>query len=362
MLRHRGGLHQPPERTVEEIQPMTVPDLRGGVDLHAHWLGTDVFTDGVLPADLPHLVVLDEERGQVVRAGQVFREVRAPLWDVGARLRDLDAAGIEQQVLSPVPVTFPYTGDRGAARAYAVAMNRSIAAAVSRGDGRLHGLGTVPLPHAADSTEVLRELMGGTTPLLGVEIGARPGGHELDSPALQPFFEAAEALGALVFVHPADGGSGTVRRSGQPYDFGLGMHADTALAAGALVFGGVLERFPCLRVVLAHGCGGFAWSYPRLRLGAGLFDGAPVEAIDERVRSLYVDTLVLDPEHLRLLVHRFGADRVVVGTDHPFFPDLTGDVRSFLVDAEARGALPPGGAQQVFRDNGLQLLGSRVPS
>jgi aminocarboxymuconate-semialdehyde decarboxylase len=329
--------------------------LHGGVDLHAHWLGEDAFDDGTAVDRFPRLVV-EGDRGRIMRGDDVFREVRSSLWDVGSRLRDLDASGIDVQVVSPVPVTFPYLEDAGAALAHAVAMNRSIGRAVQEAGGRLVGLGTVPLNHPAAAVEVLRTSMTGTTALAGVEIGARVGGHELDDPALLPFFEAAADLGALVFVHPSDGGAGTLRRSGQPYDFGLGMHADTALAAGALVFGGVLERFPGLRVVLAHGCGGFAWSYPRLRLGAELLQGASVATLDDRVRSLYVDTLVLDPEHLRLLVHRFGADRIVLGTDHPFFPDVTSDARTFLAGAESDGVLPRGGAQQVFRENGLDLL------
>lgn len=339
---------------------MDASAMRGGVDLHAHWLGADVLGAGEAPGPWPHLVVDDDGSGRIVRDGRTFRAVRPSLWDVPSRLRDLDAAGIELQVISPVPVTFPYAGDVGEATAYATAMNRSIATAVRHGRGRLAGLGTVPLAHPGAAVDVLAAVMSGPEPLCGVEIGTRPGGRELDDPALLPFFEAAEALGALVFVHPSDGGADVVRRGGQPYDFGLGMHADTALAAGALVLGGVLERFPDLLVLLAHGCGGFAWSYPRLRLGAELFDGAAVHEADERVRSLHVDTLVLDPEHLRLLVHRFGIDRVVLGTDHPFFPALTSDARGFLTGAEHDGALPAGGAERVFRDNGRDLLARRA--
>jgi aminocarboxymuconate-semialdehyde decarboxylase len=335
---------------------MDSSEVCNGVDLHAHWFGTDVFADGEDPGPWPHLVV-DADGGRIVVDGRPFRGVRPSLWDVDTRLADLDAASIERQVISPVPVTFPYDADAGAAAEYARAMNRSIQTAVERGQGRLLGIGTVPLLQPGSAVEVLAEAMSGPNPLLGVEIGARIVDRELDDPRLLPFFEAAEELGVLIFVHPADGGSGTIRRTGQPYDFGLGMHADTALAAAALVFGGVLDRVPALRLVLAHGCGGFAWSYPRLRLGSELFTEIEPAALDDRVRSLFVDTLVLDPEHLRLLVHRFGADRIVLGTDHPFFPGVTSGVRNFLIEAEDAGALPPGGAQRAFRTNGLGLLG-----
>lgn len=333
-----------------------------GFDVHAHWFGPDL---AVPPRHAdprwPRLVRDTEDRGRILLGERHFRDVAATLWDVEARLADLDAAGIATQLISPVPVTFPYWADRDRSARYARATNESIAAAVSTGRGRLLGLGNVPLPHVPEAVRELETIMAGPEDFRGVEIGARVGELDLDDTRLLPFFEAAEALGAVVLVHPGDGGSGTVRRSGQPYDFGLGMHTDTALAATALVFGGVLERCPGLRVVLAHGCGSFPWSYPRLRLGAQTFQRAVPERLDELVRALWVDTLVLDPEHLRLLAHRFGLDHVVLGTDHPFFPAITGDARAFLSRAEASGALPPGGATRVFADNGRAFASAAAP-
>lgn len=339
---------------------MTAPrpdELRDGFDVHAHWLGVD---QTVLPsyadARWPTLVVDEADRGRLLLGDRTFREVRGSLWDVPTRLADMDAAGIGTQVISPVPVAFPYWASAAAATAYAEVTNASIRAALARAGGRLLGLLNLPLPHVQESVGMLEEAMRADPRMLGFEIGARVGEMELDDPRLLPVFEAAQDLGAVVFVHPGDGGGGTLRRGGQPYDFGLGMPTDTALAAGALVFGGVLERFPALRVVLAHGCGGFAWSYPRMRLGAEIFSAADGPRLDELVGSLWVDSLVLDPEHLRLLAHRFGADRVLLGTDHPFFPSLTARCREVLAEAEATGALAPGGALRVFADNGRALV------
>ena len=337
---------------------MTLPDeLDGGVDVHAHWFGTDLTVpQRYVDPRWPRLAVDSAERGRILLGDRRFRDVRASLWDVDARVADLDRCGIDVQVISPVPVTFPYWADRGSAVHYARTTNASIARAVDGAGGRLAGLGTLPLPHVPDAVTELTTLMT-HSPLLGVEIGARVGDLELDDPALLPFFEAAESLDALVLIHPADGGGGSVRRGGPVYSFGLGMHVDTGLAATALVFGGVLDRFPRLRVVLAHGCGSYAWSYPRLRRGAELFGGTAGGArLDELTASLYVDSLVLDPEHLRLLEHRFGPDRVLLGTDHPFFPDVTAGARDFVTGAEKTGALAPGGAHRIFAANGRALL------
>lgn len=144
---------------------------------------------------------------------------------------------------------------------------------------------------------------------------------------------------------------------GQPYDFGLGMLTDTAMAASALVFGGVLERFPRLRVGMAHGCGTFGWAYPRLRRAHQQWGEGPVVAVDQRMRSLWVDTLVLDPEHLRLLVDRFGPDKVMVGTDYPFFPDVFVAAGDLVPDAAHAGIVQAGDVRSIVRDNALAFLG-----
>ncbi|MFB9385526.1 amidohydrolase family protein [Pseudonocardia petroleophila] len=179
--------------------------------------------------------------------------------------------------------------------------------------------------------------------LLGVEIGTRVGERDLDDPSLDPVWAALAATGSAVLVHPVDEGRGVLRRTGPPYDLGLGMLADTALAAGALVFGGVLERHPDLRVALAHGCGAFPWAYPRLRVAAarGGVTGDPARR-DELVRLLYADTLVFDDEHLRLLVHRFGPGRLLLGSDAPFFPDQMALSIASVERARSAAVLPPG--------------------
>lgn len=341
-----------------------IDELAGvvGVDAHAHFFGADLadalsaaFPDA--PQDLrwPRLVT-DGSSGTLMLGETPFRTVRSVLWDVDERIAELDAAGIAIQVISPVPVMLAYWAEEDAAIRYSTATNDSIAAAVSRSRGRLAGLGTVPLPHVAAAVaelqRVVRELR-----LPGVEIGTQIAGYDLDAPDLDPFFAAAEKLGAVLFVHPTDGGGGVVRRGGQPYDFGLGMTTDTAVAATALVFGGVLDRHPDLRICLAHGCGTFTWSYPRLRLGAQIWNDADPAHLDRLLASLWVDSLVFDPEHLRLLVHRFGADRIVLGTDYPFVAGQLDGARTFLAGAHDRGALTRENAADVLGRNAQVLFG-----
>ncbi len=295
-----------------------------------------------------------------MRGQEIFRRVRAPLWNVEARLAELDAAGIAAQLVSPVPVTMTYWSQPSAAVAFTRGLNDALAADVRRSGGRLIGLGGLPLPDvdaAIDELRRLRTELG----LAGVEIGSRIGEYELDDPHLRPFFSAAEALDAIIFVHPTDGGGGAIRRSGTPYDIGLGMLTDTAMAATALVFGGLLEQCPDLRIVLAHGCGTYPWAYPRLRMSAEMSGEADLELLDRLTRSLWVDSLVLDPENLPLLIERFGADHVMIGTDHPFIADQLTAAPAVVRAAAQRRRITDDQEQNILRGNATGLLDLALP-
>ncbi|PPJ25574.1 amidohydrolase family protein [Nocardia nova] len=328
-----------------------------GVDTHAHYFGLDLADrlPGIRDPRWPALHRSGTGGGAIMLGDKVFRNVRSVLWDVDERIAELDAADIRTQLISPVPVMLAYWAHESVAVACARATNDSIAAAVARSGGRLAGLGTVPLPHVDSAVEELRRAVLDLG-LAGVEIGTQISGADLDAPFLAPFFEAAESLGAAVFVHPTDGGGGVIRRGGQPYDFGLGMITDTAVAATALVFGGVLERFANLRVGLAHGCGTFPWAFPRLGLGAKIWHGADQGRAAELVRSLWVDSLVFDPAHLSLLVRRFGRGHVMLGTDYPFVPGQLEGAADFLASARDIGALDAATARDIHAANGLAFL------
>jgi len=323
------------------------------IDVHAHYFGMDL-PDLPGHGDAPRLVADGADRGRIMVGDKMFRMVTRELWDVGERLRGLDAAGISHQVISPVPVAMEY-GESATVLEYVWHTNDSIASACAKSGGRLFGLGCLPL---GDMEAAIAELarcmeMG----LCGIEIGTRAGTVDLDAPVLDPLWAACDRYGTAVFVHPVAGGQGVVRRQGQPFDLGLGMLADTAIAASGLVFGGVLERYPRLRVALAHGCGAFPWAYPRLRTAAALnHDGDPA-VWDRQVRRLYADSLVFDDEHLRLLVHRFGADRILIGSDAPFFPDQMRKSMESVEAARRSGALPAEAGPYVLARNALEFLG-----
>jgi aminocarboxymuconate-semialdehyde decarboxylase len=138
------------------------------------------------------------------------------------------------------------------------------------------------------------------------------------------------------------------------------MLTDTAMAAAALVFGGVLDDVPSLRVGLAHGCGAFPWTYPRLARGATMVPGAaPLDfgRTDALVRRLWVDSLVFDPRHVPLLIERFGADHVMLGSDFPFYPAAWGGACDVLDEAVAAGLCTPNEMAAMTSANALRFLG-----
>ena len=326
----------------------------GVVDTHAHFF-PDGLSDPSAGVDHRWPVLRTDpagaDHGEILQGATLFRRVSSQLWDVDDRVASMDTHGIEQQLISPVPVMLTTWADPEPAARYARQVNEGIAAAVDGSDGRLVGLAGVPLQ---DVAAAIAELERAVTELglAGVEIGTRVEDRELDDPQLAPFFAAAADLGATIFVHPMDGGTGAVRRAGQPYDFGLGMLTDTALAATALLTGGVLDRHPDLRIGFAHGCGTLAWAAPRLGLALSIWgEEGRSAAFDDLLRHLWADTLVLDPAHLPLLVHRFGADHVMVGTDAPFIPGQLTGLADLLVGGREHG-LSQRDIDAIARSNG----------
>ncbi|MEZ5375138.1 MAG: amidohydrolase family protein [Acidimicrobiales bacterium] len=322
------------------------------VDFHAHHFPEGLPDLAATTGDQrwPSLVVDDSPR--LMQGATVFRQVRPPCFDVTSRVAELDASGVERQVISPVPVTLVDWAPPKEAAAFLAAQNDGLIDASRRSDGRLLALGAVPLqdPDLAIA-EMARIMSAG---MVGIEITAMVDGCELDDPRFEPFWAAAAQEQVPVFIHPAHQRIAT-RRSGMPYEFGIGMLTDTALAAAALVYGGVLDRHADLRIALSHGCGTFGWTHPRLRLMAARNASAAAH-LDDLVRSLWVDTLVFDTALLPILVDRFGADHIMFGTDHPFFPGALDEQQAMLRDTKS---VASGLHDGCLGANALDFLGLR---
>jgi aminocarboxymuconate-semialdehyde decarboxylase len=258
--------------------------------------------------------------GRLLRDGVVFREVQANCWDPALRLKDCDRDGVGVQVLSTVPVMFSYWARAEHALDLARFLNDHIAEVVAAHPGRFVGLATVPLQSPDVAIRELERAVG-ELGLAGVQIGSHVNDWNLDAPELNPFFEAAEALGAAVFVHPWDMlGKERMPRYWLPWL--IGMPAETALAIASLVFSGLLWRLPRLRIAFAHGGGAFPALIGRIEHGfrvrpdlcAADCEVSPRESLSR----IYLDSLVHEPRMLRYLLDIVGPERIALGSDYPF--------------------------------------------
>lgn len=291
------------------------------IDIHTH----------IIPEHMPDFkakygyggfISLDHHKACCARMmidDRFFREIQDNCWDPGVRMHQCDKHHVDVQVLSTIPVMFSYWAKASDALDLSMFLNDHIAGIVQAYPKRFVGLGTVPLQ---DPTLAIRELercmqIG----LRGIQIGSHVNEWNLNAPELFPVFEAARDLGASVFVHPWDM-MGKEKMAKYWLPWLVGMPAETSLAICSMIFGGVFERLPGLKVAFAHGGGAFPSSIGRIEHG---FNVRPdLVAVDNPVNPrhyldrFYLDTLVHDPHMLDFLVKLMGPERLALGTDYPF--------------------------------------------
>ena len=291
------------------------------VDIHTH----------ILPEHIPDFgsrfgyrgfIHLDHHRAGCARMmmdDKFFREVQANCWDPEVRIGECDHQHVHVQVLSTVPVMFSYWAEPRDTLELSVFLNDHIAGIVDRWPTRYLGLGTLPMQ---DPELAIRELerckrIG----LQGIQVGTHIEGVNLGEPRLFPVFQACQELDMAVFVHPWDM-MGRERMDKYWAPWLVGMPAETALAITSMIFSGLFERLPRLRVAFAHGGGSFPATLGRIQHG---FDVRPdLCAVDNPVPPIdypgrfWLDSLVHDPRMLDFVVDLFGPDRIALGTDYPF--------------------------------------------
>jgi aminocarboxymuconate-semialdehyde decarboxylase len=264
--------------------------------------------------------------------GKFFREVEDNVWSAKRRIEECDSFGVNVQVLSTVPVMFSYWAKANDGAEISKFLNDGIAEIVGEFPKRFIGLGTVPMQ---DTTLAIRELerckrIG----LVGVQIGTNVNQLNLGEPQFFDFFKACEELSMAVFVHPWEMmGEAEIQKYWLPWL--VGMPAETSRAICSLIFSGVLERLPNLRICFAHGGGSFPYTLGRIEHG---FEVRPdLCAVDNPhnprsyLGKFWLDSLVHDAAMLDYLVKLIGAEKVALGTDYPF--PLGEDIAGSLIES-----------------------------
>jgi aminocarboxymuconate-semialdehyde decarboxylase len=321
-------------------------DGMGTVDVHTHAVAPDLAAPSAVPGHEWVTVRREGETSAAIHVGaRRYRSIDDRCWSVAARLRDMDAEGVEVQVVSPIPVTLDHSAPGDGAAQQARAQNDFFAALVAQAPDRFRALGAAPLQRPELAVAELRRCVL-ELGFAGVEVGTRIGSLELSDPSFASFFDAADELGAVVFVHPVDE-TLDPRLTAAGLAFGAGMPTETAVAGAGLLTAGVLATRPNVRVCLAHGGGALPAILPRVAKGQALAGGGGTALAD--ARALWCDSLTYDAASLVLAQERFGADHVVLGTDYPFA------AREVPAGAVLHD-LGPDLAARIGRTNGRALL------
>lgn len=289
------------------------------IDIHSHAVPTK-YLDAIKrdPQGVGSRIEKDAQgREMIVMANGRRTQLRSALMDPELRLREMAAEQIDVIVESLLPPLLPTWADTAFAVRVCQIVNDGVAEDAARYPGRIVGMGIVPLQ---DVGEAIRELDRIVKQLRmpSVLITTNVGGKNFDEPEFFPFFERAQELNVLIFIHPHDVTADRLQRYWLTNL--IGNPLDTTIAQASLIFGGVLERLPKLKICCAHAGGYSPWIRGRWRHGQANraeSKGAISGSIDEYLSRLYFDTVIFNPAALEFLIRTMGADHVLLGTDYP---------------------------------------------
>ena len=323
------------------------------VDIHSHALvqaAADLAKPHVPPD--PRGRMMTEETQVLMRKQDADRTPN--LLDLGLRMRDFADMGLDAQVISPAPPLCHYTVPPDIGVRVARLVNEGIAEIMATDKARIPAaMGSVPLGAGGAAAAAELEYAITKLGLKGVEVLAHVGDKELSDPDFELFWAKVEALGAVVFIHPS-GYPQPQRLTRFYFNNVIGNPLDTTLALHHLIFDGVLERYPDLKIIAAHG-GGFLPAYSgRIDHGWGARSDAHgnlPQPPSFYLKKFYLDTIVFTPHQLEALVALFGPEKILLGTDYPYDMadyDPIEHIMTAKLTTEDQAAICGGNARKLF--------------
>ena len=266
-----------------------------------------------------HLEHQDNGTANMMQGGQFFRNIEENCWDENIRITDYETFSTKVQVVCTIPVMFSYWAKPADCAALSSFLNDHIAELVQRYPKNYIGLGTIPMQDTEEAIKELERIK--SIGLVGVQIGSNINDENLSEEKFFPIFEACSRLDLAVMIHPWQMmGFDAMKKYWLPWL--VGMPAETSRAACSMIFGGVLERLPKLRVCFSHAGGSFLPTIGRIEHG---FNCRPdLVAIDnpinprEYLGKFWVDSITHDIDALKYILKMQGSKRVCLGSDYPF--------------------------------------------
>jgi aminocarboxymuconate-semialdehyde decarboxylase len=333
-------------------------ETSGFIDVHAHFADPDAVNEmhALAPDDAPSAEYNDpENRWEVTPAGRTSSiPIETGIFDLPSRLHDMDDMGIQYHALAAWTSLYFDQVDGALAAELLAIHNDSTVKTVRAHPDRFVAMGGLPMQDPVRAVEEVIRL-GALPEVVGVQLPTNVAGHNLDDPMFEPIWEALADHGLPVLLHPYGPGNAKMARLGKYHlSNTIGNPLESAIALGSMVFGGVLQRHPGLRVGLVHGGGHVPFQLGRWDHGWRVRSEAQeiiAKPPSEFVEQCYFEQLTHDPRAVTFLAARFGWDHVLIGTDYPWDMSTTTPLQELIA-----AGLPENELDRVGTTNAKRFL------
>jgi len=292
------------------------------IDIHTHILPENLneVTERFSDSRFLKLYPVNDISAILKKDGTAFRHVNCNCWNYKVRIEDCDSTRVNMQVLSTLPVLFSYWSKDDECLSLCQFLNDHIVQICKTEPQRFIGIGTIPMQNTNYAIQEMDRCINDLN-LPGIQIGSNVNGKNLSCEKFQPIFDHAEKIGCSIFIHPWEMmGMADMQKYWLPWL--VGMPAETSRAICSIIFGGILEKYPNLKIAFAHGGGAFPFIIGRIDHGYKM--RPDICAVDNNkipssyLKHFYVDSLVHDEQALHFLLNKIGPEHIALGSDYPF--------------------------------------------